>query len=155
MANKALIESGTPTALDDATATRLGLKSYSHGTTYNGGNAPTVTLASGGGSLNSVGRSMFVPYQLADGSWRLKFNLCVSVSSLTRTNCQFAINGLTFNSTGSAYQAIAVNDTSLNGLSGYCSPGTGTLVAVHQSLNTSFYGLSGDVELQSKPTWAY
>ena len=48
-------------ALDDATATQLGLKQYLHGTTYNGGIAPTVTAGSGITTIGTVTRALAAP----------------------------------------------------------------------------------------------
>jgi len=49
-----------PTAYSDADATRMGLKQYLHGTSYNGGISPTVT---GIGSVSTILRAVFIPYQ--------------------------------------------------------------------------------------------
>jgi len=145
------------TSLDDASATRLGLKQYLHGTTYNGGNAPTVTLASGGGTLTSVTRALFVPYQMQDGTWRLKFNAMLAPSSTSRTSVQFAVFGVAAKNV--SYQAIIATTTAASQLTtGYVTPGTGTImIADHNgaAVTSTFYSFSGDIELDSKPTWAY
>ena len=143
--------------MDDATATRLGLKQYLHGTTYNGGNAPTVTLGFGGGTLTSVTRALFVPYQMQDGTWRLKFNAVLAPSSTSRISVQFAVFGVV--SKNVSYQAIIATTTAASQLTtGYATPGTGTImVADHNgaAVTSTFYSFSGDIELESKPTWAY
>lgn len=137
-----------------AEATRLGHYVYAHGTTYNGGNAPTVTLSSGGGSLSSVNLSQFIPYQMYDGSWRMKFNLRVSVSNTARTTAFFAINGVTFSS---ALQAITGdgNTSSATVFAAEATASSNTVGVGHASASTTVYKLSGDVALESKPTWAY
>jgi hypothetical protein len=138
------------TNLDNAAATRLGLKQYLHGTSYNGGNAPTV---SGTGYTNS--RSVFIPYQMQDGTWRLKFNIYGNVSSSSRTSYTVSINGVTFKSghkqsiSGSSLDA----GTGINPGNAYAE--TTTLYVYHSTFTTDRYGFSGDVELESKPTWAY
>jgi hypothetical protein len=138
------------TNLDSAAATRLGLKQYLHGTSYNGGNAPTV---SGTGYTNS--RSVFIPYQMQDGTWRLKFNIYGNVSSSSRTSYTVSINGVTFKSghkqsiSGSSLDA----GTGINPGNAYAE--TTTLYVYHSTFTTDRYGFSGDVELESKPTWAY
>jgi len=143
--------------MDDTTATRLGLKQYLHGTTYNGGNAPTVTLAFGGGTLTSVTRALFVPYQMQDGTWRLKFNAILAPSSTSRISVQFAVFGVVAKNV--SYQAIIATTTAASQLTtGYATPGTGTImVADHNgaAVTSTFYSFSGDIELDSKPTWAY
>jgi hypothetical protein len=134
--------------------TALGLMQYAHGTTYNGGNAPTVTLTAGGGTLSSVTRAVFVPYQMADGSWRMKFNVYCLLSSLSRSAVTLNISGVTIKS-GFAQPVV-----------GYVA-GTGIppRTRVETTGNIQFdlsaavvldaAASSGDVELNSKPTWAY
>ena len=59
----------SPTGLSDIAATMYGLKAYHHGTTYNGGNSPTITLSGGGGSLSSVEQCDIFPFQDQQGNW--------------------------------------------------------------------------------------
>lgn len=151
MTAKALIDAGTPTALDDATATRLGLKVYQHGTTYNGGNAPTVS----GVNVTSVTRAVFIPYQMADGTWRMKLQLRVT-SSAVQTNI-LNINGITTKNVTSWEQVVAMSQ--LGGASTPMSiagftPNSNTLTLAVTTTST-LWGVSGDIELESKPTWAY
>lgn len=145
----------TTASLSDVQATRLGLKQYLHGTTYNGGIAPTVTLNAGGGSLSSVTRAVFMPYQMQDGTWRLKFNVNVLLDAVARTQVSIAVNGITSKNAGtqsisahgnnsSAYVAIQGIDANTNIFNWYGA----------SSFATS-YRFSGDIELESKPTWAY
>lgn len=140
--------------LDDIAATRLGLKQYLHGTAYNGGLSPTITLASGGGTLTSITRGVFIPYQSQDGSWRVKFNVAAVVSSATRTSAEFAVAGLVAKNLGGLAQAFSANDTNTN-MFGYTSANSGSLTCKHASATTAFYSLSGEMDLESKPTWAY
>ena len=142
--------------LDDATATRLGLKQYLHGTTYNGGNAPTLTLFSGGGSLNSVSYSSFRPYQCQDGSWRMNFSFNVILDVQTRTGASIAVAGVTTIATGDQ----PVNGGSLNAgasltLSPYFVLSSSRIACQHSSVSTNVYGFAGDIALVSKPSWAY
>ena len=147
-----------PTSLTDAEATRLGLKSYSHGTTYNGGIAPTVTLSGGGGSLSSVQLGQFIPRQMQDGSWRLEFNLAVTVSSLSRGAAIFAVNGVIFKNVGGS-QIISVSGSSLvasfNPQYIKVDGNANTIQIQHVAITTDNYTLSGSVPLESRPTWAY
>ena len=135
--------------------TKLGLMIYSHGTTYNGGNAPTVTLTGGGGTLTSVDTSKFIPYQMADGSWRMKFNVQVTVSVQVRTSLNITIAGVTFPNypNGEQLYGSNVGGTPLT----YCqtTPNTGQVVMGYASVNTTNSSWSGDVALASKPSWAY
>lgn len=138
----------TNTSFDNASATRLGLKAYLHGTTYNGGIAPTV-----GGDASSVTRASFIPYQMQDGSWRMRFNIrCAHTTSWsTRTT---SINGIT---TPSYTQAITgYNDAGGNALSRcFMNSSTNTLTILYTTGVAGDAYYFGDIELASKPTWAY
>lgn len=143
----------TPADMTDAEATRLGLKQYLHGTTYNGGNAPTVA-----GTGATILRGAFLPYQTQDGTWRLKFNFGFTLSSATRTNYVATINGVAAKNITSYHQSVSVNSsggTALNAYQGWILQNTGTLNVYHASFTTEGYTVSGDIELESKPTWAY
>ena len=147
----------SPTSLDNATATRMGLKSYSHGTTYNGGNAPTISAGNAQSGL-VVNTSAFIPYQMQDGSWRLKFNFNISYTSTIYSATLVA--GIGVNS--SHPQAISI------------APGDGNTLATFEQIPTAVYlsttstyfgnrfsvamtkfAFSGDIALTAKPTWAY
>jgi hypothetical protein len=145
------------TNLDNATATRLGLKQYLHGTTYNGGNAPTVTLSSGGGTLSAITRAIFVPYQCQDNTWRMRFTVNAVVSSATRTSAFFAVAGVTTKNVAGYAQSIAASEGngSITTTTAYCDSNANTFGLFHASGSSTIYRLSGDVELESKPTWAY
>ena len=133
--------------------TKLGLMSYSHGTTYNGGIAPTVTLTAGGGTLTSVTKAVFVPYQMADGSWRIKFNFRVVLSSTARTTIGLSVNGITFPSLD---QAISGNNAGAAAVTYAVASSSGSQLTMGFSSATTDTAIySGDVELASKPTWAY
>jgi hypothetical protein len=133
--------------------TKMGLMSYAHGGSYKDGLAPTITLTAGGGTLSSVNASDFIPYQMADGSWRIKFNIRVSLSSTARTVIGLSINGVSFpavdqgvsaNNAGAAAATYAVATAS-----------TSTLTFGFASSVTDAAIVSGDVKLAIKPTWAY
>ncbi len=146
------------TAMSNSLATQLGLKNYVHGTTYNGGNAPTVTLSAGGGSLTTVDFSAFIPYEMQDAIWRLRFNLIVTLSSATRTQVSLDIAGVTFkNTSGSAngQTVIGVIDGNAANYRAFALKNTGTITEFFPSVSTAQMLFSGDVELASKPTWAY
>lgn len=136
--------------LDDATATRLGLKQYLHGTTYNGGIAPTITLGGGGGTLSSVDLSSFIPYQTQDGTWKLKVNIVVTVSSAVRTLAALDVVGI---SVGTLQAIYGLSSTSPLTATSYVS--SNRFQIDHSSSTTTKYYFSGEVVLSSKPTWAY
>ena len=133
-----------PTTMTDVAATQLGQKKYLSTTPYNSGITP---------SLTGSGTATFIPYQMQDGSWRLRFNATVNTGGGVSTYT-FTITGVTF---GASDQGLACS----NGTSGsiYLSiavalSGTGD-IQVNYSGNFSAAFISGDVALASKPTWAY
>jgi hypothetical protein len=146
-----------PTSLSDADATRLGLKAYFSTLSYNSGISPTLSLTSGGGTLNSVGRAYFIPYQMQDGTWRLKFSAFVTLSSATRTLAVLAVNGVTsYNLTNYRQPISAWTAASLTVTSAHANANSSDILIVnHTSGTTSLYHFAGDIELASKPTWAY
>lgn len=144
-------------SLDDATATRLGLKQYLHGTAYNGGtnptlNGPNVTSAQSG---FSVGRASFVPYQMQDGTWRLRFTMnCGFTSATGLTSITISINGVIFAPPNQAMSSFFAGSSA--GTRSFTNDSASTIVVqVSGGVNTNGVGVSGDVELTSKPTWAY
>jgi hypothetical protein len=157
----------TNAELDNVTATRLGLKDYladkASGTNdlaYNGGVKATISLTSdsAGGSLTTVYRAVLIPYQTQGNTWRLKFNIGVILNGTVRTTISLGINGIKFKNIANYYQAISAQQA--NGPAVYISyqytePNTSNIYISHSSNNSNIYSFSGDVELDSKPTWAY
>ena len=149
-------ESGLPpvTSMTDALATQLGYKVYEDGTTYNGGNAPTVAYTVGPGSLSSILFSSFRPYQTQSGNWRLAGEFTAQMlTTEVREEVSFTINSVT-SSTVQAQPVIAT-----------ASPGrapvrcrflsTGAFQIALASGTTNIYYVAFDVELGAKPNWAY
>lgn len=141
------------TGLSNEAATRMGLKSYSHGTTYNGGNAPTITLVSGGGSLSSVTRSYFIPYQMMDGTWRLKFSVMLTLSATARTSVAFAVNSVTMPGPQPLSATIQNGGGLLDVYNGVTDSNNFTVYGPSQT--TQEYNWFGDIALSAKPNWAY
>lgn len=133
--------------LDNASATRLGLKEYLHGTTYNGGNAPTITGQAG---FAADSRCVFIPYQMQSGTWRMRFN--VRFSQTSGTTSDITIAGVTFNKV--APVVLSGNNLAAASYAGRTTDATGSIVLRSSSAETTF-SASGDVELSSKPNWAY
>ena len=149
MTAKALQDSGFPTALTDAQATALGLKQYSHGTTYNGGNAPTIA---GTNFTTSWGR--FIPYQMQDGTWRLRFNFRGDFSVAT-IDPEVTVAGVTTaNLTEQAITAWQLNSAANYTNYAYVVNNSNIFKA-RWSLAQLSYFVCGDILLASKPTWAY
>ena len=140
------------TVVDTATEysgnTKLGLMQYVAGTNYSGGISPTVT-----GTNWSTVRATFVPYQMADGTWRLRFNIQGNFSVATVAT-SLSVNGLTVKA--SINQAVAGFhsdgvDTWVKGQAN----GTANTISVYAGAARTSFCLSSDIELNSKPTWAY
>lgn len=150
----ALASSADPTTMSDAVATRLGYKQYVHNTAYSGGNTPTVTLAGGGGTLTSTDLGVFIPYQVQDGSWRMRFNVVITVSSTTRTDATINVAGVTNHAT--VRQAIGGHlDSVTSPHRVSATENAGNYSIAHASASSTIYRYFGDVVLASKPTWAY
>lgn len=153
MTAKALFDAGFPTALSDSQATALGLKSYSVGNTYN--NAVTLT-ATGTGFTTLL--SAFIPYQMQDGSWRLKFLLRGNTAAGQGGSGEYpiTISGVSFSSV--AIQGILADQFSAGNAStayAYADSTTGIIAVRYNGVSSTSHSFSGDVALSSKPTWAY
>ena len=140
---------GGATTMDDATATRMGLKSYSHGTTYNSGIAPTISGAAG----HAVQGSSFIPYQMHDGSWRLRFSWKATITGSTIVDS--TVNSIT----GIAYEQgvnlIEIGAVPQGQGGKYLNASSGSFVLRPGTTNITSYSVHGDIALASKPTWAY
>jgi hypothetical protein len=142
-------------SLSDVQATILGLKQYLHGTTYNGGNAPTVASAQAG---FAVQRAIFIPYQCQDGSWRCKFNICAGITAASLTSIIMTVNGIVAkNSTNYLQSVSGYQNTAGNAVASATFVGSNSnqIVANFVTATVTYTNASGDVELNAKPTWAY
>ena len=141
-----------PTSMTDAEATRLGLKSYSHGTTYTGSpNSPTISGPAG----LSVTSSSFIPYQTSSGVWRLKVSFHANVTSGTSFIVYVAGTTMStvYGSTWPALSAMCVGTAPYTGAAqaAYLS----NRIEVFAATTSATIALNGEFELASKPTWAY
>jgi hypothetical protein len=139
------------TSMSDALATALGYKQYLIGTAYTNG---TPTFSASTPTATNV-RSILIPYKMQDGTWRLKFNITYSCASAVRTSAGVTLSGVTFKNTSTYFEAVTAYAYSTASLAAYTAPNTGSLTIEHASATTDKYTFSGDVELDSKPTWAY
>jgi hypothetical protein len=121
---------------------------YIGGQTYNGV-ALNVTATNG-----TLVRGVFIPYKTSDGSWRLRFNLNMTFSPAVSAPT-VTIAGVTFKNVSGYAPPVVCNTPGANvqGQAGV-SPNSGSIGSGTAS-TVSSWGLSGDVELESKPTWAY
>ena len=146
----------TNAAAEYAAFTRLGLMQYLHGTNYNNGNAPTVSCSATGASIT---RAVFMPYQTISGAWRLKFSINIAYTSGSGVSANFTVNSVTLKQVSGMTQAFSLSTFDGSGLA------YSTGAAVAYSNNNTFYAnitgtsttmcASGDMELDSKPNWAY
>jgi len=104
-------------------------------------------------------KANLIPYETADSKWRLKFNIYMDLSGSPGGGTPWNINlaNTTFaNEDTFFYQALAVNGTSptdANRSYGMCLPNTGNIY-LDSATTRSRWNISGDVLLESKPTWA-
>jgi hypothetical protein len=115
----------------------------------------TVTSGQAGWATQ---RASGIYYQDQDGNHRLKFNVFGTFTSATLTGVSAAITGVTFKNIANYSQAIS--GLMLAGGSGailgtYVGPNTGNL-SLSCASSTTCTGViwSGDVELESRPSWA-
>jgi hypothetical protein len=143
---------GTPAALAGfkvGSPTEVGLvkdwKQYVAGNTYNG-----VALDVTGVNWTTT-RATFVPYQTYDGTYRLKFNMYGTFSVATAAS-SIGISGISFRSV--IYQAVSANHTDSSSVfvTAQTSPSS-TVIIIAAGAARSTYAISGDVELNGKPTW--
>lgn len=139
------------TSLSDVQATAMGHKAYSHGTNYNGGFSPTISVA-GGTIANQV--SWFIPYQLQDGTWRLKFQFGINFTGNV-ANPVVAINGIVYYNNANAFYFPVYCQIYAGGFQlTYLNQNTNTWQAFTTTGTSGLYCM-GDVQLNSKPSWAY
>lgn len=136
-------------------ATELGYKAYKHGTTYNGGNAPTISLSSGGGSITGIDYSSFRPYQTSGGVWRCRGEFTAAMSSTARTTITFAVNGLAYGSTYQPISGWALSSAVTNGVTHAYFDRFDNFYLQHASGTSVKYLVAFDIELSAKPSWAY
>lgn len=83
----------------------------------------------------------------------MKFNINITHGS--DANLTISISDVVFKNIANYYQAVAaINVNNNDGDSGFARPNEDTITVSHVTPSTST-GVSGDVELESKPTWAY
>ena len=144
MTQKSLQDAVGPPGMSDAVATMMGLKTYSHGTTYNGGIAPTISGAT------TIHGSSFIPYQMQDGAWRLRFN--IAVAGATVASRDITVVGISAK-TGPNYQTGCGSGLAADiGLVYFSGVNTISFVSTVASGGSTYVG---DVGLTAKPTWAY
>ena len=145
---------------ENASNTKYGFMGYLLGTTYNG---VALSITSTSGTITSQAGTL-MPYQMADESWRLRFNISVNFQAAVSRVLLF-VPGVNFRlykgataspniaiaaSTIDSYQLV-VNGFAQNN-SGFISLSVWANGEPYQALS---WQASGDLALELKPTWAY
>jgi len=135
-----------PTYMSASAATKLGryeyLWTHTENQTYNNGIEPSVSGPSGG-------TFRYYPYQLNDGSWRLKFTWSCSLSSSDIMT--WTITGVDMVTS----QSLVAWDSAASAETERAAVQASTQIKFHfTSAITGMYG-HGDIKLNAKPTWAY
>lgn len=150
-----IVQGQNPTIMTDAVATRLGLKTYSHGVPAFAGISPNLSLDGGGGTLTSVDLSEFIPYQTQAGNWRLRVNMVVTVSSASRTFVAIGMVGIATPLVGRQSIAAWADLGTAAAAYGRVNENNNAFLAAHATATTTTYTISGDIKMAVKPTWAY
>lgn len=137
--------------LDNAAATRLGLKAYYHGTNYNGGVAPTI---SGAANLVNI-RSFFIPKQMQDGTWMVDATVVFSLDSGSRSSYGVTVNGVVTKNVSSFLQAGGGTGSGDIVVGVRSAANSAVFTIIHASATTDAYRVHFNFECESKPTWAY
>jgi len=159
-----------PTAMSDSQATALGLKQYVVGNPggsasgartavfANGASLTYTATSSNGGVLETASNASYailIPYQMQDGSWRLKAHGYSQLNIAGSGTIQFFFTGFTFKSYSSATAwGVVGGDWSTNYvLNG--GPGTNNIVVSQTGVVAGSHAWNFDIDLTAKPTWAY
>lgn len=130
-----------------ATATVPGLVKPRKGQT-----ALTVTCPQAG---FSVIRAQGIYYQDQDGNHRLKFNLAAGITSASISSLTLTVSGVTFKNLTNWNQACtAAYFGVLTTVQALTNPNASTISVSSSAVTATGVIVSGDVELESKPSWA-
>ena len=113
--------------------------------------ADSITVTPSTGTLS---RAVFVPYRTVDGAPRCILN--ITVTSMTGSSSTVTITGLTSVNAG-LRQAIGTGTTSApstRNINAYIAANTSIITVNTDDTTLSTVALSGDIELESWPTWA-
>lgn len=132
-----------PTLMDDVLATKLGRKIYYEGTDFSLVGTPA-------GWTTSIAE--FIPYQMQDGTWRLKFNMS---ATWTTPGASFAptIPGVVFRGNSSSVRQSILATEGAAATTADAAVHTSSIGFGFESVQSSVR-LYGDVAIDSKPTWA-
>jgi len=135
-----------PANLSDSEATMLGQKQYIVGT--------DLSLTNVFNSFSAT-RGVCIPYKMQDGTWRLRFN--ITGTQLAGNFFNFSFDGVTFKTGVDQGIEVSCPDLGANQAVGdYKATGGSGAIAGNTNGGSNMTNLRifGDVELDSKPTWA-
>lgn len=95
-----------------------------------------------------------IPYKTINGDWRLRFNVIANVTSATLVTTTADLSGVIFKNIDRQAISAHGNSTSAAVSVAAAIANTGSIVINHASATISQYRFSGDVALESKPSWA-
>jgi hypothetical protein len=137
-------------ALPEATSTTpgavVGLKQYVGGVDFSIVGEGSNPLPAGW----NLRRAIAIPYQTLDGAWRMQFNLSASITSSTAA--KFSITGITTKNDSNYFQVLATLGTGVGGYA-YMDPNNSKITWASETPYSNLV-VNGDIELDSKPTWA-
>jgi hypothetical protein len=116
----------------------------------------TLTVTSSASGWSTV-RAVGIYYQDQDGNHRLKFNLFGAFTAASLSGATITITGVTFKNVNGFRQPISAynSSASINYVaSAFTLANTGNVTVAHATATVDAHALSGDVELESRPTWA-
>lgn len=123
--------------------------------TYNG---VSLTLANGMGGSMTVEYGFFVPYKTSDGTWRLRYNVSVTISGASNNNyVSIGIPGIDFLGTNQAQSGYPYGKLLAGGFQ-HAATNSGNSLQVSWATSSSDVNsnwlFSGDAAIDAKPTWA-
>jgi hypothetical protein len=115
----------------------------------------SLTVTSSLSGFSTV-RAVGIYYQDQDGNHRLKFNINGTFTSTTYTSSNTTVSGVTFkNGPSQSISAMTGGSSPGSIIQAYANSNASTLTLLTTSgTSVSSITLSGDVELESKPSWA-
>ena len=100
-------------------------------------------------------RAVGIAYADINGVWRLKFNIIGAISSVSQSSQIISIANTVFKNVSGAIQIVTAGGVpAVSMLLAYAAPNTGNIEMYHVGDTMTAYVISGDVELNAKPSWA-
>lgn len=132
-------------------------KAYLINTAYTNG-TPTVSAGGNVSSVGTVHRGIWIPRQLANGTWWAILNFTSTGATVSSaTTHQLTFSGVTFKNTASFEQSVIGSHINVSVTFSYCVAlvNSGTIQWGTVGANSAtVFSVYADVELESKPTWA-